>query len=147
MAHQQYNKKYRSQCIDAFDSNVGKYFDLTERKEFIEFLDSLNDLSTYFVCIRDGRVVACGGVDKKSTIASLDWGMVHRDFHGQGLGTHLTDFRLSQLKADNTIDLVTIETSQHTEGFYIKRGFITTKVVKNGFGQGIDCVYMQCSVA
>ncbi|MGF1729899.1 GNAT family N-acetyltransferase [Photobacterium kasasachensis] len=142
----QYTKQHRDSCIKVFDSNVGKYFSPSEREEFIEYLDSFNERCDYYVYIRDARVVACGGVGINSTIASLTWGMVHRDFHGQGIGTVLTDYRLSQLHSNPAIEVIKIETSQHTEGFYRKRGFITTHVIKDGFGQGIDCVSMELKV-
>ncbi|SFD70751.1 GNAT family N-acetyltransferase [Pseudoalteromonas denitrificans] len=147
MEFQQYTSEHRTKCVEVFDSNIGKYFDLSEREEFIAFLDSLNESGDYYVYVKDNRVLACGGIGVNSTVASLDWGVVHRDLHGQGLGTNLTDFRLVRLKANSAIDVVKIETSQHTEGFYKKRGFMTTKVVKNGFGEGIDCVSMEYRVA
>lgn len=142
----QYRNEHRVKCIEAFDSNLGQYFAPSEREEFIEYLDSLATDPEYYVCIKDEQLLACGGVGIKSTTASLAWGMVHRDFHGQGIGTVLTDYRLSQLKANASIEVVQIETSQHTENFYKKRGFVVTKSVPNGFGDGIDCVAMELDV-
>jgi predicted GNAT family N-acyltransferase len=141
-----YENDYRAQCIRAFDSNIGQYFDASEREEFIEFLDSLTSNSKYFICLKNGQLLACGGIGLSQEIGSLAWGLVHRDFHGQGIGTTLTDYRLSYLKANSTIKKVRIETSQHTEGFYQKRGFVTTGSVINGFGEGIDCVSMELHV-
>ncbi len=143
MEIQQYSNEHRAKCIDVFDSNVGQYFAPSERDEFIEYLDSLNDGSEYYVCLSDGQLLACGGIGIKSTIAVLTWGMVHREFHGKGIGTVLTDYRLSCLKRNTAIESVKIDTSQHTEGFYRKRGFVVCKSVPNGFGEGIDCVSME----
>ncbi|MGF1908373.1 GNAT family N-acetyltransferase [Vibrio kasasachensis] len=143
MEYQPYEKRYKEQCLVVFDSNLGKYFDSSEREEFIEYLDSLGVSNDYCVYLSQGRVLACGGVNKQSNVATLTWGMVQREFHGKGLGTKLTAFRLSNLKADRDIAKVIIETSQHTEGFYRKQGFLTTNIIKNGFGEGIDCVSME----
>ncbi|WP_028672181.1 GNAT family N-acetyltransferase [Saccharospirillum impatiens] len=139
----QYQTGHRARCVEIFDSNVGEYFAPWERSEFIEFLDSLDVGPEYYVCISDGQVVACGGVRIKSPIAELAWGMVHKDCHGKGIGTILTDYRLLYLEKSTGIECVKIDTSQHTEGFYKKRGFIVTKSIHNGFGEGIDCVSMK----
>ncbi|WP_298441536.1 GNAT family N-acetyltransferase [uncultured Ferrimonas sp.] len=142
-----YSTAHRAQCLAAFDSNVGQYFAPSEREEFIEYLDSLTAEPEYFVCLKNDQLVACGGIGIHAETGSLAWGLVHRDFHGQGIGTLLTDYRLSCLKANSSVQVVKIETSQHTEGFYNKRGFVATKSVANGFGAGIDCVSMALSFA
>lgn len=138
-----YESKYRAQCIRAFDSNLGRYFAPSEREEFIEFLDSLPSDTEYFICLKNDRLLACGGLSKNQETGSLAWGLVHNDYHGQGIGTTLTDYRLSYLKANSEVQVIKIETSQHTEGFYQKRGFVTTGTVTDGFGEGIDCVSME----
>ncbi|WP_070965667.1 GNAT family N-acetyltransferase [Vibrio sonorensis] len=145
MDFQQYNKTHRSGCIAAFDSNLGKYFDQSERQEFIDFLDSLKDANEYYVCTNGGTVIACGGIEVNAHVGSLAWGMVHRDFHGQGYGKRLAELRLSYLKYNDAVNIIKIQTSQHAEGFYKKRGFMTSRVVFNGLGEGIDCVDMQLS--
>ncbi|UTV28934.1 GNAT family N-acetyltransferase [Photobacterium atrarenae] len=147
MKIQRYETAYRAQCIAIFDSNLHAYFTPGERGEFIEFLDSLNASSDYFVYSNGDRILACGGIEKHLNLGSLSWGMVHRDCHGQGLGTQLADYRLSRLKADQTVTTITIETSQHTQGFYAKRGFVITNHVKDGFGPGIDCVEMELNIS
>ncbi|MEZ9488855.1 GNAT family N-acetyltransferase [Vibrio breoganii] len=146
MEHRQYNPEFKSMCLDLFDSNLGVFFDASERQEFSDYLDSLNKDSSYFIGIHDGLVVSCGGLNESSDKAGLTWGMVRRNHHGSGFGTKLTDFRLSKIRENGHINVVLIETSQHTQGFYLKRGFTQTKVVKNGFGKGIDCVSMELNI-
>ncbi|MEZ9590043.1 GNAT family N-acetyltransferase [Vibrio breoganii] len=146
MEHRQYNPEFKSMCLDLFDSNLGVFFDASERQEFSDYLDSLNKDSSYFIGIHDGLVVSCGGLSESSDKAGLTWGMVRKNHHGSGFGTKLTDFRLSKIRENGQINVVLIETSQHTQGFYLKRGFTQTKVVKNGFGKGIDRVSMELNI-
>lgn len=149
MEIRKYSSRYRAQCIEAFESNIGQCFDSSERAEFIEYLDALSESSEYYVCLESGseKVLGCGGIGLKPSVASLAWGLVHENFHGQGIGTQLTDFRLSYLKRNTSIHKVKIETSQHTKGFYEKRGFTVTKTAPNGFGAGIDCVAMELCIS
>ncbi|MFA0154542.1 GNAT family N-acetyltransferase [Vibrio sp. 10N.261.46.A3] len=149
MEIRKYSSRYRAQCIEAFESNIGQYFDSSERAEFIEYLDALSESSEYYICLESGsgKLLGCGGIGLNSSVASLAWGLVHKDFHGQGIGTKLTDFRLSYIKHNISLDKVKIETSQHTQGFYEKRGFTVTKITPNGFGAGIDCVAMELDIS
>src|SRR5690554_5767090 len=133
MEFQNYKKQYKYQCLEIFDSNLDKYFDVSERDMYSEYLDSLDPDATYYVCVSSGEVVACGGYDVSSKVGSLKWGMVHRTFHGKGVGSKLTEFRLSLISNNEDVELVKIDTSQHTAGFYSKRGFVQTNVIKDGF--------------
>ncbi len=138
-----YENQYKGQCLKIFDSNLDKYFDFSEREMYSDYLDSLDDDAPYYICVLNGEVIACGGYDASSKVGSLKWGMVLRSFHGKGVGSKLTDFRLSLLLGNEDVKLVKIDTSQHTAGFYAKRGFVSTNIVKDGFGEGIDCVTME----
>ena len=138
-----YDKIHKESCIDVFVSNLGKYFAPQEQNEFMAFLDNLDDSCEYFVFIEGNKVVACGGLANEQSCGVLCWGMVHRDYHNQGLGKALTLLRLERLKAQDDIKVIKIETSQHTQGFYARQGFKVTHTDKDGFGQGIDCVAME----
>lgn len=133
-------------CLEIFDSNLGKYFDASERAEFSEYLASQNNSEDYFVCTVNDKVVACGGFGVHKEVASLCWGMVHREYHSSGYGTALTDYRINKLKKNADVGVVKIETSQHTKGFYQNKGFVVTAVTKDGFGAGIDSVAMSLEV-
>ena len=141
-----YNDTFKTSCLEIFDSNLGKFFAPEERIEFAEFLDRLSPTDEYYVGTLQQRVVACGGLARDQGCGVLCWGMVRRDYHSRGLGNELTVFRLERLKSLDNIDLIKIETSQHTQGFYAKQGFHVTRVEKGGFGPGIDCVAMALTV-
>ncbi|MCQ9641500.1 GNAT family N-acetyltransferase [Chryseobacterium sp. WG14] len=57
---------------------------------------------------------------QKNNETGLSWGMVHADYHGQGIGKLLTQFRLDLLKNMYPDKSLRIETSQHTAEFYKK---------------------------
>lgn len=138
-------RRYRTDdlaaCLAIFDSNVPTYLSPDERAEFRAFLAGLDDVkSSYLVLLQDGRVVACGGlyIDAERRRASLSWGMVDRRHHGRGIGRDLTLARLAAARANPLIDCVTLETSQHTYGFYEKFGFSVQHVTADGFAPGLD---------
>lgn len=130
-----------SACLAIFDSNLPTFFAPEERTQFSEFLDNLNARGrTYLVLTREDSVIACGGLlaDEVTGKASLEWGMVEHALHGQGFGAKLTEARLTLARAIPTIVELTIETSQHSRGFYERFGFTVSKIIPGGFGPGLD---------
>ncbi len=89
-------------------------------------------------------MIGCGGyvvtVDQHE--ARLRWGMVRVDFHRSGLGRFLLLFRLREIGKLGHIQLVRLQTSQHSAPFFEKQGFKTVAVVQNGFTAGMDQVEM-----
>lgn len=128
----------RDACLALFDGNTPRFFDPSERADFAAWLDT--STHPYLVILRDGRIVACGGhaIEADGTSASLCWGMVAQDAHGQGLGRALTQARLDAIRAVPGVARVRMNTSQHTQGFYAGYGFEAVKVTPHGFGPGID---------
>lgn len=128
-------------CLALFDGNAPPFFDPGERAEFCAFLQALpHPDRPYLVLVRDGQVVACGGLvfDAAGRHASLSWGMAARGLQGAGLGRRLTEARLALARATAGIDAVILETSQHTQGFYARLGFEVCGVTQDGFGPGLD---------
>jgi GNAT superfamily N-acetyltransferase len=134
-----YTPADRAACLALFDSNVPDFFVEEERAGFAEFLDDLP--GPYLVIVDEaGAVVGCGGhaVTPGTRCTYLCWGMVRRDLHGTGLGRLLFDARLDAIRADPGVDEVALDTSQHTRGFYEKRGFVTESVLRDGYAPGLD---------
>lgn len=143
----EYKDTDKQACIALFDSNVPHFFSEDEKQGFIDWLD-LPDRDAYYVVELEERIVACGGIfhetDKK--IAGLAWGMVDRSLHKQGIGGRFTRFRLDLLTEKFPDHIHSIETSQHTEAFYKKLGFVTTHITPDGFAPGIDKYEMERSL-
>ena len=131
----------RPACLSIFDSNVPPFFAPEERVEFCDHLENLDAIKTpYIVLVRGDVVVACGGltVDMKCQKALMVWGMVKRELHGFRLGSILTQARLTLASSIPDLTKIELSTSQHTNGFYERFGFVLSKITPNGFGPGLD---------
>lgn len=143
-----YTPADRDACLAVFDGNVPAFFVTQERAAFADFLDALP--GPYLVVEDgDGAIVGCGGwaVVPETRTADLCWGMVARGRHGTGLGRLLLDARMDGIRADAGADAVALNTSQHTRGFYERRGFVTERVVPDGFAPGLDRCDMRLVLA
>ena len=135
-----YTSADRTECLGLFQGNVPEFFAASDRNEFDLFLEREAVECLYYVVAQDGRVAACGGqyFDDDGETASLCWGMVDRKLQGAGLGTKLTEARLSAARTMPGIKQVRLGTSQHTQGFYARFGFEVQAITKDGYGPGLD---------
>lgn len=142
MLIRQYLESDIDAVVEIFRSNIPKYFGPDEEPGLREFLAGTAD--NYYVLDLDGEVAGAGGIAlNDDDTVSLCWGMVHRDHLGTGLGRLLTEYRIERsLDVFGQKPLVT-STSQHTEGFYQKFGFVTVEHTPDGFGPGIDICKMR----
>ena len=142
-------KSYNSEDLDAvvsiFRSNIPKYFGPEEEPGLYSFMDERAE--DYYVVEVDGEVVGAGGIALNDDIdpqtVSLCWGMVRQDHLGTELGKALTEFRIDLARRKYPGLAITIGTSQHTEGFYQKFGFVTVEHKPDGYGVGIDMCRMR----
>lgn len=127
-------------CLDIFDGNTPRFFSSVERDDFKIFLRNYAVAWKYLVIEDNGIVVACGGhnyeQDAKSAI--LCWGMVANNLHGTGIGKMLTVARLKRANVICGVTKIRLNTSQHTQGFYAKLGFLPERVIPEGYGPGLD---------
>jgi predicted GNAT family N-acyltransferase len=142
-------RSYNSEDLDAvvsiFRSNIPKYFGPEEEPGLYSFMDERAE--DYYVVEVDGEVVGAGGIALNDDIdpqtVSLCWGMVKQDHLGTGLGKALTEFRIDLARRKYPGLAITLGTSQHTEGFYQKFGFVTVEHKPDGYGVGIDMCRMR----
>ena len=145
-------RKYNSSNLDSvvaiFRSNIPKYFGPSEEPGLHDFLREFPD--EYYVLEVEGAIVGAGGIALNSDLdpptVSLCWGMVRQDHLGTGLGKALTQFRIGLSREKYPGVPMTIGTSQHTEGFYNRFGFVTFKHTPDGNGPGIDICRMRLDV-
>ena len=128
-------------CLALFDGNVPRFFAPEERADFEAYLagPALGP-DPFLVLEQDGALVGCGGLCRVAATdqVTLAWGMVDRARHRQGLGRVLTETRLALARDMAGIKAVTLNTSQHTQGFYARFGFVVEKITPDGFGPGLD---------
>jgi GNAT superfamily N-acetyltransferase len=126
-------------CLAVMRSNMPEFFLPEEVGDYASFLVGVR--GAYFV-VEDVElaVAACGGyhVDAVSQVAGLTWGMVHRDRHGQGLGTLLLRERLRRIAQEGVAREVRLDTSQRSRPFFERFGFETRSCVLDGYGPGLD---------
>jgi len=141
-----YESNDRGGCEAVFDGNVPHFFAESERTGFSEFLDEATD--PYWVVEHDGRIIGCGGygIWDQGFTASLCWGMIASDLHGKRLGEYLLTARLIEILNEPAIQSFRVATSQHTESFFEKYGFIAERRIENGFADGLDKIEMRLSI-
>lgn len=130
----------RQACLAIFRSNLPRYFDSSELPEFDAFLEQAS--GDYFVVEQGSAVVACGGCYIRDGKGRLSWGMVAREYYGDSIGAALLAWRVNTLFLQPGTAEITIDTSQHTAGFFARYGFRTTQQIRDGFGVGIDLIFM-----
>lgn len=141
-----YRPEDKAACLALFDGNTPDFFTASERDDFDRFLDA--SVHPYLVIERNGRLVACGGYAQETDheTVGLCWGMVERSSHRAGLGRRLTEARLDAARATPGVRAVRLDTSQHTEGFYRRFGFVTYGVTPDGYGAGLHRHDMKLSL-
>lgn len=131
-------------CMNAFKTNVPKYFTEGEIGDFERFLNKLEDPAEennppYYVLELDTQIIGCGGFGEKEGVDAITfvWGLVHNDYHKQGFGEQLLVFRLGEIKLQHPGRQVILDTTQHSFSFFEKYGFETVKITENGYAEGM----------
>jgi len=136
--HRHYRASDKEACLKTFESNTPQTFLANEREIFSKYLDNHSD-GYLVVETADGTPIACGGhvIGLDGGAASLCWGMVHKDWHGKGLGKFLLTNRLSTLAQIPKMKLIRLDSSQHSVEFFMKWGFKTYRITQNHYGPGL----------
>jgi ribosomal-protein-alanine N-acetyltransferase len=150
LAIRAYQISDKQACLEAFESNVPKYFTQAEIADYDKFLEMIPikveaNKTFYYVVVFGNEVIGCGGFGDKdnSDIITLAWGLIHQNFHKKGFGKVLLDYRLEQIKEKYPNQLVYIDTTQYSYGFFEKYGFETTKITHDFYEMGLHRYDMQ----
>ena len=65
------------------------------------------------------------------------WGMVKRSFHKQNYGKYLLLKRMEAICQLPQVEKISMDTSQHSKGFFEKLGFTVTEVEQDGYFPGL----------
>ena len=89
--------------------------------------------------------MGCGGINfsDEAKQAIISWDMLHPDFHGQKLGSHLLQYRLQVISTLPSVEKIIVRTSQHVYPFYEKNGFELLEIQKDYWAQGFDLYAME----
>ena len=141
-------KKYSTsdydQCVNIFKSNIPEYFAKVELSDFQDYIKNISKTKdgwtdSFYILKRDKKIVGCAGLglNKSKKIATLSWGMVDKNYHRNGIGTQLTNYRLNLLQSYKLDLKIRLDTSQHSYLFYEKFGFKIEDIEKDGYEKGM----------
>ncbi|MES0827359.1 hypothetical protein [Ruegeria sp. SCP11] len=131
-------------------SNCPKYFAQEDKADFVFFLNTYAD-KNFLVVEREEAIIGCGGHYTKQERHGIAWVM----FKSGSLGCmnlmliadkyyHEIETRI--LSEGKFFD-IQIETTQLMEKFLNRFGFETMAVKPEGFGEGLDQLFMRKSLA
>lgn len=129
--------------LSLMESNTPDYFHPEETADLVGYLR--NEIESYFVVEKEGRVIASGGYNwfPESDCARISWDLVHPSFHGKGIGSLLTHFRIQQIQKNLPAREIQVRTTQHTYKFYEKLGFDLVDVTPDYWAKGFDLYDMR----
>ena len=130
-----------------FESNMPVFFAPSEFHDYEEFLGSLESggdhskgLIRYYVVFSGGNAAACGGIgiSPDGMKGRMIWGMVRADLHRNGLGREFLNFRIRRIRQLYPYAAISLDTTQHSKGFFERLGFETTKITPDFYAPGMD---------
>lgn len=133
-----------------FQSRAGTFFDPSEIEDFEETLEFIRDpgdapeRAEFWAGWIDGAMVAFGGIEWIGEAGYLCWGTVDPAVAGRGCGRQLLHHRLDRLRAVG-VGSVFSDTTQLTEGFYARHGFVTYFREAHHFGRDLHLAAMELS--
>lgn len=146
-----YLPEYKSTLLEIFRSNMPLYFAEEELPLFDAFLDQDIDAQRpYWVVFNNEQIVGCGGIGINEPTRYTNephvimcWGMVHQDFHKQGFGKALLEYRIEQSRLIFPGIKIALGTTQHSFPFFGKYGFKTVYYEKDHWAKDMDLYQME----
>lgn len=141
-----YTASDKTACLEAFSSNIPRYFLPKELSEFNEWLcmqtaptGKPDEICQYYVVERNRLVIGCGGfaLDRTRNEARMTWGLIHNKDHRLGLGRALLLWRIQEIHKIAPNCTIALDTTQHAAPFFEKMGFTTLKITNDFYGQGM----------
>lgn len=139
----EYETKDKNEIINLIRLNTPEFFAADEEKDLIQYLETERDL--YYVLLYNGKIVGCGGINftENKTIGKISWDIFHPNYQGKSLGTKLLKHRINILSSIDSIQKITVRTSQVAYKFYEKQGFALFETIKDYWAEGFDLYNME----
>ncbi len=102
------------------------------------------ELEDYFVVEINNTIVGAGGINysPKEQSAIISWDLIAPSYHGKGIGTQLTQFRIKHIHTKPNVNSIIVRTSQLAYPFYKKMGFNLETIKKDYWAIDYDLYYM-----
>lgn len=141
-----YTDKDKSGVLDLLKYNTPEYFDPSEERELIAYLD--NEIEDYFVVEEDRKIIGSGGINyfPEEKTARISWDIIAPKYQGKGVGKQLTLHRLDYIRKSDSVESIVVRTSQLVYKFYKNVGFKLEKVEKDYWAKGFDLYLMKMEV-
>ena len=142
----EYKSIDKNAVLELIRLNIPKYFASSEEDDFSRYLDS--EIELYYVLLFDKKLVGCGGInfsDNRMT-GKISWDILHPEYQGKSLGTYLLEYRIKKQKSIDSVQRITVRTSQLAYKFYEKRGFELLEVKKDYWARGFDMYRMEYKI-
>ncbi|CAM2881076.1 GNAT family N-acetyltransferase [Flavobacterium frigoris] len=129
--------------IELLRSNTPRFFDPTEEKYLIEYLNK--EVEDYFIVEENHEIIGAGGINyfPEEKTARISWDIIKPDSQGKGIGRKLTEYRINHLNKNIEVDIIIVRTTQLVYKFYEKRGFKLMKVEENFWAKNFDLYQME----
>ena len=139
----EYEVKDKDEVIDLIRLNTPKYFAPAEEIDLSNYLD--NERELYYVLLYNSEIVGAGGINFEDDRATgiISWDFFHPEYQGKGLGSELLKYRIEILKNIDSIQKITVRTSQVTYKFYEKQGFVLIETIEDYWAEGFDLCRME----
>jgi len=139
----EYELNDKDEVLNLIRLNTPEYFAVDEEKDLKRYLE--NEIELYYVLIYDEKIVGCGGVNftDDKTIGKISWDIIHPDYQGKSLGTKLLKHRIDKLHSIDSVQKITVRTSQVAYKFYEKQGFELFEIKKDYWADGFDMYNME----
>lgn len=123
--------------------NTPKYFAPEEEQDLKDYF--ANHIDHYYVVEDNGTIVGSGGFNltNEGKNAAISWDIIHPDYQGKGVGRLLTQYRIDRIKEIDTVENISVRTSQLVFKFYEKFGFVLKEIVKDYWAEGLDMYRME----
>lgn len=119
----EYEPEDRAACVAIYRSNEP---DFVKPEYFPAFERLLEEGTSYMLVLEHGgRIVGFGALELRGEqdVATLRFGMIHREWRGRGLGSALLAVRLALLAPDGDTMTVGLETGAASAAFFGSYGF------------------------
>lgn len=136
-----YRESDRKAVIAAFRTNVPDHFPASEEAWLRSALTEPD--GPLFVVLEGDALVGFGGYELSGfyDLATLVFGLVRADRHGDGIGRALLAYRLLHMARQKLRPrYVTVDTHPHTAGFFERCGFVEIARWPGGYRSGRDRV-------
>lgn len=134
----------REKVLQILRLNTPEYFSPSEENDLIHYFDFHAD--NYYVLENEHGLIGAGGfnisADRKT--GNLSWGMVHPAYQGTGVGSKLMRYRIQRITEIDSVQVISVRTSQLVFKFYEKFGLELREVVKDYWAAGFDLYHMDC---